>query len=112
RCVDFAAVADVGDSFNPRDVGDRRYDRVVPEIDHIEESCCEVRGEQLPSFVIDRKVIEAASRGAGKIDRRDLPQCLTGNRCWLGADACRERASDGGDAAYDDTNTRGTLEHL
>jgi len=37
----------------------------VSKIDHIEESCGEVRGEQLPAVVVDGEVIEAASGRTG-----------------------------------------------
>jgi hypothetical protein len=47
----------------------------VSKIDHIEESCGEVRGEQLAAVVVDGEVIEAASERTGQIDRCYLSQC-------------------------------------
>jgi hypothetical protein len=50
RRVDLAAFADVGDALDARHVGDRRHNRVVPQIDHVEQPRCEVCREQLPPF--------------------------------------------------------------
>lgn len=70
-----------------------------------------MRGEQLPSVVIDREVIETAARRAGQIDHRDLSHGFPGTRRWLGDHAlCGwQRQKDDRD---DHDTRRGTSEHV
>jgi hypothetical protein len=110
--VDLAAVADVGDALDSGYVGNGCRDRVALEIDHIEESRGQVRGEQLPPFVIGREVIEAAPGRAGKIDRRDLAQCSSGNRRRLGGAVSRERGCHDSYSSDDESNRHDTSARL
>jgi hypothetical protein len=84
--------SDVGNAFDPWYAGHRPDHRVVSKIDHIEESCGEVRGEQLPAVVVDGEVPEdRADRSLLLVAVLGLHSALTGPRGVSVAGARRRR---------------------